>query len=89
MYIVFYLDCCYAFVVCGVLEILYHIKYREHISLSTQDPYNHLISNEKEDEDGCSYPTILDWIRVNGCVLEEACPYEGTFRSIGYVRQVH
>ncbi|WJX33244.1 cathepsin B [Trifolium repens] len=46
-----------------------------------------LVSNAKEDQDGCSYPTILNWIRDNGCVLAEACPYEGTFRSIGYVRQ--
>jgi len=91
MYIIFsLLDCCFAFVVCCVIEALYHIEYGgTHINLSPQDIYNHLIRNKEQDKDGRKVSEALDWIRDNDCVLNETCPYEGTFRPIGYEREVH
>jgi len=47
-----------------------------------------LIRDTTQDKAGRTIPETLNWIRENGCVLEETCPYEGTFKPIGYEREV-
>lgn len=77
------LDCCFAFVVCAAIEALHHNQGGNRILLSPQDLYNNLIHDDIENEEGMSFSETLNWIRDNGCVLEETCPYIGIYEAPG------
>ncbi|CAL5203595.1 unnamed protein product [Lathyrus oleraceus] len=52
-------NCCYAFALCGVIEVLYFIEKKERIQLSVQDIYNHLIRNESKIKMDVLYAVLL------------------------------
>ncbi|GAU28664.1 hypothetical protein TSUD_159460 [Trifolium subterraneum] len=64
-------ESCFACVVLGVMESLNEKK----ILLSCQDVFK-LTEKEKDKEKGASIGATLAWIRENGCILEEDCPYD-------------
>ncbi|XP_058767183.1 uncharacterized protein LOC131640549 [Vicia villosa] len=83
--------CCFAFAICGVIEFLHCIEknVQERILLSPQDIYDNLVKSENENAKGFTIPHVIEWVRVNGCVLESSCPYVGKFRPVERKRKVY
>ncbi|GAU42638.1 hypothetical protein TSUD_398430 [Trifolium subterraneum] len=63
------------------------------ILLSCQDVFNHMMKLTKKEKDkakGASFGATLAWIRENGCILEEDCPYDfdGNVTPFEYERKI-
>nr|XP_004502164.1 uncharacterized protein LOC101493221 [Cicer arietinum] len=58
------------------------------IILSPQDIYNHLIKTAEEDDEGRSVSDTIVWLRENGFLLEQDCPYVGTFMPSIHTRKI-
>jgi KDEL-tailed cysteine endopeptidase len=73
---------CYAHALCLAVEFEYRKETGQDFVASAQDIHENLVESEEEDEEGKTLKDAFNWIKSNGCVSQNSCPYRATWRRL-------